>query len=71
MELFKKKLLEDDRDTDLSKYRINLGRAEDELKDMHSRIEKELFDVLTADEQENFDLGKALKRINKAMGVIG
>jgi len=65
--LFKKKIEEDGGNTDLSKYRVNLGRTDTEIKDMHSRIEKELFDVLTPDEQEKFDLDTALARINKAM----
>ena len=65
--LFKKKIEEDGGNTDLSKYRVNLGRTDTEIKDMRSRIEKELFDVLTPDEQEKFDLDTALARINKAM----
>ena len=70
MDLFKKKIKEDGRSDDLSKYRTNLGRLEDEIKDMRSRIETELFDVLTFDERENFNLNKALKRINKAMSGV-
>lgn len=66
--LFKKKLKEDKADTDLRKYQINLGRSDEEIKDMRSRIESELVDVLTPDERKNFDLTDALKRINKAMG---
>jgi len=69
--LFKKKLQEDDADTDLGKYRNNLGRSDEEIKDMNSRIETELFDVLTPEERKNFDLSTALRRINKAMGAIG
>lgn len=65
--LFKKKLEEDRADTDLGKYRINLGRSDEEIKDMRSRIEAELVDVLTPDERKNFDLNVALERINKAM----
>lgn len=68
MSLFKKKLSEDEADTDLSKYRNNLGRSDDEIEDMRSRIEEELFDVLTPDEKKNFNLDNALKRINKTMG---
>ena len=66
-ELFKKKLKEDDADTNLIKYRVNLGRSDAEIKDMRSRIKNELFDVLTPSERENFELDKALGRINKAM----
>ena len=68
LELFKKKIEEDGGNTDLSKYHVNLGRTDTEIKDMRSRIENELFDVLTPDEQEKFNLDTALDRINKAMG---
>lgn len=68
--LFKKKLEEDNGDTDLAKYRINLGRSDGEIKDMKSRIENELFDVLTVGERDNFDLDTALKRINKVMESV-
>lgn len=70
VELFKKKLKEDGGDTDLMKYRINLGRSNSEIKDMRSRIEAELFDVLTPGERKNFDLDTALKRINRAMEKV-
>jgi predicted nucleotidyltransferase component of viral defense system len=65
--LFKKKVEEDGGNTDLSRYRVNLGRTNNEIKDMKSRIEDELFGVLTVDERKNFDLDKALKRINETM----
>jgi len=68
--LFKKKLQEDNADTDLGKYRKNLGRSNEEIKDMNSRIETELFDVLTPNERENFNLNTALKRINKVMKKV-
>ena len=51
-------------DIDLAKYHINLGRQDQEIKDMRSRIKEELFEVLTAEERKNFDLDAALKRIN-------
>ncbi|MFC1508196.1 nucleotidyl transferase AbiEii/AbiGii toxin family protein [Candidatus Omnitrophota bacterium] len=68
--LLKKKLQEDDADTDLGKYRENLGRSDEEIKDMNSRIETELFDVLTPNERENFNLNTALERINKVMEKV-
>jgi predicted nucleotidyltransferase component of viral defense system len=68
--LFIKKLQEDDADTDIDKYRKNLGRSDDEIEEMSSRIETELFDVLTPDGRDNFDLYKALSRINRAMAKI-
>lgn len=70
VELFNKRVEEDGGNTDLKKYRVNMGRFDAEIKDMHSRIEVELFDVLTPYEQEKFKLDTALVRINKAMGNI-
>jgi predicted nucleotidyltransferase component of viral defense system len=63
-ELFKRKLSEDKFDSDLSKYKINLGRSEKEIKDMNSRITSELLDVLTPDEKKNFNLGLTIESIN-------
>ncbi|MCM8789658.1 MAG: nucleotidyl transferase AbiEii/AbiGii toxin family protein [Candidatus Omnitrophica bacterium] len=65
--LFKKKLAEDGADTDLSKYRVNLGRSDTQIQDMRSRIKEELFEVITPRDRENFNLDTALERINKAM----
>jgi len=68
--LFKKKIEEDGGNSDLAKYRVNMGRKSTEIDDMRSRIEAELFDVLSPIERENFDLDKALERINKAMESV-
>lgn len=65
--LFLKKIKEDEGDPDPARYRVNLGRSDQEIKDMKSRIETELFDVLTVKERAYFDLDVALKRINAAM----
>lgn len=70
LELFKKKLEEDNADTELSKYRLNLGRKDVEIRDMRSRIKEELFEVLTPNERKNFDLDVALSRINKTLQNI-
>jgi len=70
MDLFQKKFAEDGADTDLSKYRVNLGRSDVEIKDMRSRVKEELFEVLTPNERENFDLDTALERINRAMRAL-
>lgn len=70
LNLFKKKLAEDKADVELAKYRINLGRKDDEIKDMRSRIREELFEVLTPNERKNFDLDVALARINDALQNI-
>lgn len=71
MGLFQKKLAEDDADTELARYRVNLGRQDAEIKDMRSRIKEELFEVLTAEERKNFDLNSALTRINGVFKVTG
>ena len=68
--LFKKKIEEYNGDTDLAKYRVNMGRQSVEIEDMRSRIKTELFDVLSPSERENFDLDKAVGRINKTMESI-
>ena len=64
-QLFKRKLCEDSFEPNLSKYRANLGRSQEEIADMSSRIEAELLDVLTPDEQKAFDLNKTLQLINE------
>lgn len=65
--LFQSKLKEDGYDTNIFKYRINLGRTEKEIRDMKSRIKEELFDVLTPGERNNFNIDSALGRINNAL----
>lgn len=70
LQLFKRKLSEDEFDTDLKKYRFNLGRSDQEISDMGVRIEAELFDVLTPNERKNFNLDTALKWINKEMKEV-
>ena len=70
MELFKKKLEEDGADANLSRYKVNLGRSDAEIKDMRSRIKEELFEVLTPNERKNFSLDTALEKINKVIGSV-
>jgi len=70
IKLFKNKLKEDGADTNLEKYRVDLGRSTAEINDMRSRIKEELFEVLTPKERENFNLDTALERINKVMKKI-
>jgi len=67
--LFIRKLGEDEADTDLVKYKVNLGRTDEEIKDMRSRIETELFDVLSPEERKKFHLDTALERINTGMNL--
>ena len=67
LQLFKKKLAEDEFDTDLKKYRFNLGRSDKEICDICSRIETELLDVLTLEEKKKFNLPDTLKNINDTL----
>lgn len=68
--LFRKKLVEDDFSSDLETYRINLGRSDQEIRDMSNRIEAELLDVLTPKERQSFDLAQTLRGINNALRDI-
>ena len=70
-QLFKRKLAEDEFETDLKKYRINLGRSEKEIEDMNSRIEGELIDILTLEEKKAFNLQKTLDGLNEVLKDIG
>lgn len=70
LQLFKKKLAEDEFDTDLKKYRFNLGRSEKEISDMGDRIEAELLDVLTLEEKKKFNIAATLKNINATLKGI-
>jgi predicted nucleotidyltransferase component of viral defense system len=71
LKLFQRKLEEDNLNTDLAQYRVNLGRAPVEIKEMGHRIKEELLEVLTPGERKNFDLDSALRRINDAFKGIG
>lgn len=64
-QLFKKKLYEDGFESDLEKYRINMGRSKDEIADMSSRIETELIDVLSLGERKTFNLTESLQLMNE------
>jgi predicted nucleotidyltransferase component of viral defense system len=68
--LFRRKLEEDNADTDLARYSVNLGRRADEIRDMKRRIKEELYEVLTPGERSRFDLDAALGRINVAFAVL-
>jgi len=65
LDIFRKKLAEDNFSTDLKKYRHNLGRTEKEITDMSSRIEEELFPVLPTKLKDTFDIQGVLKEINE------
>ena len=64
--LFRKKLKEDGFDPDLKKYRLNMGRSENEIKEMNSRLGAELLDVLSLEERKKFSMPNTLSLINKA-----
>ncbi|OHB47630.1 MAG: hypothetical protein A2Y10_15250 [Planctomycetes bacterium GWF2_41_51] len=64
LSLFQKKLAEDKFATDLKRYCVNMGRSDDEIRDMLSRIEVELLDVLTLEEKNTFDIRKAINALN-------
>jgi len=63
--LFQRKLEEDGFETDLKKYRVNMGRSPQEIEDMKSRIEGELIDVLNLEEKKTFNLDKTLYALNE------
>lgn len=65
LNLFKKKLEEDNFSSDLKEYKLNLGRSQQEINDMKSRIEDELFSVLTIKEKELFNIQEVLDDFNK------
>jgi len=64
-QLFKRKLSEDGFESDLSKYRVNMGRCQEEIADMSSRIEAELLDVLNSAERKAFDLNESLQLLSE------
>ena len=70
LELFQKKLVEDNFSPNLSKYRINLGRTNKEINEMISRIKNEVFPILTLIEQKSFDIQKTLREINNVFANI-
>lgn len=70
LDIFKKKLAEDNFSTDLKKYRYNLGRTDKEIADMSSRIGEELFPVLPEEAKNTFDIQGVLKEINKAFEAL-
>lgn len=70
LELFRKKLEEDGFLSDLSKYRVNLGRTDKEIDEMMSRIEDELFPALTLGGQKSFNMLKTLDELNKVFEGI-
>jgi predicted nucleotidyltransferase component of viral defense system len=67
LELFRKKLAEDNFDTDLRVYRHNIGRTEEEIASMESRIQDELLPVLSISEGKTFSLKNTLDEFNRIL----
>lgn len=65
LNLFLKKLEEDNFDTDPKKYIKDLGRNASEIETMKKMIELELLSVLKNEEKYNFDIDTALDIINR------
>lgn len=65
LDIFRKKLVEDNFPTDLEKYRYNLGRAREEIDEMISRVEEELSPVLPLKVKATFNIQDVLKEINE------
>lgn len=70
LKIFKIKLNEDGFPQDLAKYKINMGRSDEEIAKMASRIPLELLDVLTIDERKDFDLKKLLRLLNETFKIL-
>jgi predicted nucleotidyltransferase component of viral defense system len=67
VEVFKKKLQDDNNETEISKYKDNLGLTSGAIDNIKYEIPLVLYPVLSIDEQRNFTIASALKRINIAM----
>ncbi len=65
LQVFKKKIAEDNFPTDLGRYSHNLGRTQKEIDDMSSRITEELLPVLPDKIGKTFDIHDVLKRMNE------
>ncbi len=65
LEIFKRKLAEDNFAADLKNYRYHLGRSKEEIEDMKSRLEKELFPVLPIKEKNVFKIQDVLEELNR------
>jgi predicted nucleotidyltransferase component of viral defense system len=70
LDIFRKKLAEDNFSVDLKKYRHNLGRAKEEIDDMNSRIEEELFPVLPVKVKNTFNIYNVLREINEIFKIL-
>ena len=69
-EIFQKKLAEENFDSDLKKYAVNLGRKNEEITEMKNELQKELYPVLTQKEKAEYNIDKALERINNVVEAL-
>jgi hypothetical protein len=65
LDIFKRKLAEDNFSTDLQNYRHYLGRSKEEIEDMKARLEEELFPVLPIKEKSAFNIQYVLEEMNE------
>lgn len=64
IKLLKQKLRENNFSDDLSRYRTNFGRSDEEISRLKGRIEAELFPVISPKQTEEFDVDKTLNLFN-------
>lgn len=64
IKLLKQKLQEDNFPDDLSRYRINFGRSNEQIQGLKEKIEAELFPVISPKQAEEFDVDKTLNLFN-------
>jgi len=62
--LFKAKLQDDKNDTNIEKYKNNLGLSKEIINEVKGKIKSELYPVLSFEEQKKFNLPDALDKIN-------
>jgi len=65
--LFKAKLQDDRNDTNIEKYKNNLGLSKEIINEVKDKIKSELYPVLSFKEQKKFNLPDALDKINFIM----
>lgn len=65
LEIFKRKLAEDNFAADLKNYRYHLGHNKEEIENMKSRLEKELFPILPLKEKNVFKIQDVLEELNR------
>lgn len=64
IKLLKQKLREDNFPDDLSRYRINFGRSNEQIQGLKGKIEAELFPVISPKQAEEFYIDKTFNLFN-------